>query len=62
MDTRKHKSKSQRGYLWSDRYIVELENKETPSEPVKDALRIATGCGRKEVEEWQKDYIADNYN
>lgn len=56
----------QRGYLWSantniDKY-VDLNRTETPDESTKDALRIATGCSRKEIEEWQKEFLADNYN
>ena len=58
----KSNSKHKRGYLWSDRYIIEIEQAETPNETTKDALRIATGCSRKEVEEWQKEYSAENYN
>ena len=56
----------QRGYLWSantniDKY-ADLNRSETPDESTKDALRIATGCSRKELEEWQKEFLAENYN
>ena len=59
----KHKKKF---YLWSVKTHVnrwfDLNQTETPNETTKDALRVATGCSRKEVEEWQKEYSAENYN
>ena len=58
--------KKQKEYLQLvDTYInryTDRDRQETPDESAKDALRIATGCSRKEIEEWQKEYSAENYN
>ena len=53
------------GFLWSvndDSIYTNTDRQETPDESTKDALRIATGCSRKEIEEWQKEYLAESYN
>lgn len=59
------KRMKQLGYLWSDNTYdtyTDRSRQETPDESAKDALRVVTGCSRKEVEEWQKEYSAENCN